>query len=139
MKNKFILKTVLILIFSTLLGCTKSGEIHSIKPGEKVQITGGDYFQYDFDKNPALGMVIVKINVFDSNGKNNNEYTITGISGMPSMKGAHDSQEIEFKQNTKGDYLLPVNVVMPGKWEVKIKFLKNQDEIYSDTIRFNVG
>ena len=30
------------------------------------------------------------------------------------MSGAHDSGEVPFKLNRKGDYLLPVNIVMPG-------------------------
>ncbi len=40
--------------------------------------------------------------------------------------------------NKKGDYLLPVNVVMPGEWEVVLNFLKDKKPIYTGSVRFNV-
>jgi hypothetical protein len=57
---------------------------------------------------------------------------------MPEMKGAHDSGEVPFKLNKKGDYLLPVNVVMPGEWEVKLVFLKGKEPVYRGRITFKV-
>jgi len=40
--------------------------------------------------------------------------------------------------NKKGDYLLPVNVVMPGEWEVVLNFHKDKKPIYTGRARFNV-
>ncbi len=37
-----------------------------------------------------------------------------------------------------GDYLLPVNVVMPGDWEIKLKFQKGDQIIYKGSIRFDI-
>ena len=57
---------------------------------------------------------------------------------MPSMRGAHDSGEVPFKLNKKGDYLLPVNVVMPGEWEVKLVFMKDKEPVFRGRITFKV-
>jgi len=57
---------------------------------------------------------------------------------MPSMGRTHDSGEVLFKLNKKGDYLLPVNIVMPGEWEVKLSFSKDKRVIYRGSFKFNV-
>ena len=54
------------------------------------------------------------------------------------MRGAHDSGEVPFKLNKKGDYLLPVNVVMPGEWEVKLIFMNDTGPIFRGRITFKV-
>ncbi len=105
---------------------------HKNSIGEDLVVT------YDFDKNPSMGMVIVKIRVFNKKGDKITGLQITGDSGMPSMQGAHDSGEMLFKLNKKGDYLLPVNIVMPGDWEIKVKFIKDKKVIFHGVIRFDV-
>jgi len=57
---------------------------------------------------------------------------------MPSMRGAHDSGEVAFKLNKAGDYLLPVNVVMPGDWEVRLTFSRNGSVIFRGKVTFDV-
>jgi len=37
-----------------------------------------------------------------------------------------------------GDYLLPVNVVMPGEWEVKLVFMKGKEPVFRGRITFKV-
>ncbi len=56
---------------------------------------------------------------------------------MPSMK-SHDSGDIAFQTNNKQDYLLPVNVVMRGNWEVRLKILKADKEVLSGNIEFKI-
>lgn len=106
--------------------------------GKKCQI-GEDYtFQYRFDKKPQLGTVILKIEVFNKEGKKDTSLKITGDSGMPSMRGHHDTGMIEFKLNKNGDYLLPVNVLMPGEWDIRLIFKKDDRAIYKGSFNFNV-
>jgi len=106
--------------------------------GKKCHI-GEEYsFQYSFDKKPQLGTAILKIEVFDKSGKKDTSLKITGDSGMPSMRGHHDSGMIEFKLNKNGDYLLPVNVVMPGEWDVRLIFKKDDKPVYKGSLNFNV-
>ncbi len=126
-------------VFSTseVLGADKStGPV--LKAGQKYWIGDERYFTYDFDKKPQMGTIIMKVQVFAKDGKQDTSLEITGSADMPSMKGAHSSGETLFKMNKKGDYLLPVNVVMPGEWEVVLNFLKDKKPIYTGSVRFNV-
>ena len=108
------------------------------KAGEKCWINGDHYLIYEFDKKPQMGTIILKIQVFTKNGKQDSSLEIMGDSGMPTMKGAHESGPQAFKLNRKGDYLLPVNVVMPGEWEIRINVLKEKENLLSGSIRFRV-
>ena len=93
-------------------------------PGKKVQLGNGNYFIYKFDKQPKLGTVIIKVEIFDSKDKKDTSMEITGDAGMPSMRGAHDTGDRPFALSNKGAYLLPVNIVMPGEWEIKLTIKK---------------
>jgi len=126
-------------VFSTseALGADKSAG-PALKAGQKHWIGGEYYFVYDFDKRPQIGTIIIKIQVFTKDGKQDSSLEITGSSDMPSMRGAHATGDKPFKLNKKGDYLLPVNVVMPGDWEVVFNFLKDKKPIYTGSVRFNV-
>ena len=107
-------------------------------PGNTCRIGETYTFTYEFDKTPKMGMAILKIQLFDRNGKRTTALEITGRSDMPSMSGAHDSGEALFKLNRKGDYLLPVNIVMPGEWEVRLVFSANKEAIFRGRFKFNV-
>jgi hypothetical protein len=122
---------------SEVLGADKStGPV--LKAGQKHSIGEEYYFVYNFDKKPQMGTIIMKVQVFSKDGKQDSSLEITGSADMPSMKGAHSTGNQLFKLNKKGDYLLPVNVVMPGEWEVVLNFLKGKKPIYTGSVRFNV-
>ncbi len=106
--------------------------------GKKCWIGDDVYFTWKFDKKPKLGTAFLKVRLFDKKGAQITSLDVTGASDMPSMRGAHDSGEVPFKLNKKGDYLLPVNVVMPGEWEVKLVFLKAKEPVFRGRIVFKV-
>jgi hypothetical protein len=108
------------------------------KAGKKCWIGEVNYFIYEFDRTPKMGTAILKIQLFDKDGKQVSDLDISGRSDMPSMKGAHDSGEVAFKLNKKGDYLLPVNIVMPGGWEVLLTFSRNKVVVFRGRIVFDV-
>jgi len=54
------------------------------------------------------------------------------------MRGAHDSGDVEFRVNKFNNYLLPVNVAMPGDWEIQVVFLLNDKAVFHGSIRFAV-
>jgi hypothetical protein len=85
-----------------------------------------------------MGPAILKIQLFDKDGKQVTDLDITGRSDMPSMRGAHDSGEVAFKLNRKGDYLLPVNIVMPGDWEIQLTFSRTKIVIFRGRLLFDV-
>ena len=108
------------------------------KAVQKCWIGEVNYFIYEFDKTPKMGTVILKVQLFDKEGKQVSDLDITGRSDMPSMRGAHDSGEVAFKLNKKGDYLMPVSIVMPGGWEVRLTFSRNKAVVFRGRIAFDV-
>ncbi len=107
-------------------------------PGRKFAIDDRYILRYEFNEKPKLGMVILKVQVFDKSGAQAAPFAATGRSDMPSMRGAHDSGDVAFKLNRKNDYLLPVQIVMPGAWEIRIIFKLNGQPVFYGRIRFDV-
>ncbi len=107
-------------------------------PGKKCVLNDDYYFKYEFNEKPKMGMSILKIQVFDKKNNQAAPFKMIGRSDMPSMPGAHDSGDVEFKLNRKNDYLLPINVVMPGDWEIRVVFLLDGKAVFHGSIRFDV-
>ena len=107
-------------------------------PGKKVTIGNDYYFNYGFDKKPKLGTMIMKVEIFAKDGKKDTSLEVKADSGMPSMKGAHESGDRSFKLSKKGDYLLPIDIVMPRGWEVRFSFLKDGKVIFRGSYQFDV-
>ena len=127
------------LFFIGFLGAAYAQTYESLPgPGKKAEIGKDHYLIYSFNKKPQMGMVILKIELFDKAGKKDSSFQITGNVDMPSMRGAHGSGDQSLQQNSKGDYLLALNLVMPGEWEVQLVFLKDKNIIHRGSIRFRV-
>jgi len=107
-------------------------------PGKKVPLGDDFYLTYGFDKKPKLGTVIMKVEIFAKGGKKDTSFEVKADYGMPSMKGAHESGDQAFKLSQKGDYLLPVNIVMPGGWEIRMTLLKAGKVIFRGSYQFDV-
>lgn len=107
-------------------------------PGKKVWIGKEYYFVYGFDKNPAMGTVIMRVEVFTKDGRRETSLEIKGDAGMPSMRGAHETGERSFKLSKNGVYLLPVDIVMPGDWEIKLTLTKAGKVIFRGSYQFDV-
>lgn len=108
------------------------------KSGKKCWIGEVNYFTWEFDKTPKMGTAILIVKLYDKDGQRVSDLAVTGRSDMPSMRGAHDSGEVAFKLNKAGDYLLPVSVVMPGDWEVRLTFSRNGIVIFRGRVAFDV-
>jgi YtkA-like protein len=106
-------------------------------PGKKVPIGNGAYLIYGFDKKPQMGTVIMKIQAYDSKGEKDTSLSITADSGMPSMAGMHSGHHI-FQLSQKGDYLAPVDITMPGDWEIKLSIVKNSKVIFRGSYKFDI-
>jgi len=108
------------------------------EPGIPYDTGNGISFQYTFDRVPAMGMNILKIVLLQDGNKPSGPVKITGDVGMPDMKGSHDSGEMEFRVNNRGEYLLPVNIVMPGKWHAAIRFYRDGKIIFTAFVEIDV-
>jgi len=107
-------------------------------PGKKVPIGNDQYLIYGFDKKPKLGTVIMKVEIFTKDGKKDTSMQAKADAGMPSMKGAHETGERPFSLSKKGDYLLPINLVMPGDWEVRLTLMKEGKVMFRGSYQFDV-
>ena len=107
-------------------------------PGKKVPIGNGYYLIYGFDKKPKMGTVIMKVEVFTAEGKKDTTFEMKADAGMPSMGGAHETGDKAFTLSNKGDYLLPINIVMPGDWEIRLTVSKEGKVIFRGRYNFNV-
>ena len=48
------------------------------KPGEKIPIDADYYFTYGFDKQPKIGMVIMRVEIFTRDGKRDTSFVVRG-------------------------------------------------------------
>jgi hypothetical protein len=106
--------------------------------GEKIKINDSFYFTWEFDKKPSMGPLVVKIKLYGADGERSTALVIKGSSDMPSMRGAHYTGDHLFRISKKGDYLLPVDVVMPGDWEVQIIIQSGETVILRGHVNFDV-
>jgi hypothetical protein len=108
------------------------------EPGKKVPIGNGYYLIYGFDKRPKLGTVIMKVEIFTAEGKKDTSFQASVDAGMPSMKGAHETGDRPFTLSKKGDYLLPISIVMPGDWEIRLTVSKDGKVLLRGRYNFDV-
>ena len=106
--------------------------------GEKVTINSDYYAIYGFDKTPKMGTVILKVNVYTKDGTKDVSLEVVADSGMPSMRGAHDTGDLPMQISKNKEYLLPINIVMPGEWEIRLTIKKAGKVIFRGSHRFNV-
>lgn len=106
--------------------------------GKKVWVGEDFYFIHEFDKRPAMGPLVLKIQLFTKDGTRSTALVFKGSSDMPSMRGAHYTGDQPFRISKKGDYLLPIDVVMPGDWEVQVLVLSGETVLFRGHILFDV-
>ena len=107
-------------------------------PGKNVSVGNGYYMIYNFDKKPKLGTAIMKVEVFTEDGKKDTSLEVKADADMPSMRGAHGTGNRVFKISNKGDYLLPIPIVMPGDWQVRFTVSKDGKVIFRGRYDFDV-
>ena len=125
-------------VFATAAPSAKAGYQSLHKPGEKIALDAGSYFTYGFDKQPKLGVAIMKVEIFSRDGKRDTSYVVKGDADMPSMRGAHSAGEKGYSLSAKGVYLKPVRLVMPGDWEVTFIFEKQGKVVYRGAYLFDL-
>jgi hypothetical protein len=124
----------------SVLPATSAPSLESIalsSEGKRNLLPSGGYFAWRFDKKPQIGPLIVILQAYSKEGKKESPYEITGEYGMPGMR-AHDSGPVPFQMNKKGDYLLPIQIAMPGPWEMTLRIKRNGKSILVGTLSFEV-
>jgi hypothetical protein len=108
------------------------------QPGKKVPIGGGLYLIYGFDKTPKLGIAILKVEIFTADGKKDTSFEVKAYAHMPSMKGAHVTVERIFKISKNEVYLAPLDIVMPGTWEIMLTVIKDGKVFFRGSSDFDI-
>lgn len=108
------------------------------KPGQKAPFDADHYFVYGFDKQPKIGMAIMRVEVFTRDGKRDTSFLVKGDADMPSMRGAHSSGDKDFSLSAKGVYLLPVQLAMLGDWEIRFTFEKKGKIVFRGVYLFDL-
>ncbi len=108
------------------------------KPGTKIPLDADYSFTYGFDKQPKIGTAIMRVEIFGRDGKRDTSYVVRGDADMPSMRGAHSSGDKDFSLSSKGVYLLPVRLVMPGDWEIRFTFVKKGLTVFHGAYLFDL-
>lgn len=108
------------------------------KPGEKIPLDADHSFTYGFARQPKLGTAIMRVEIFDRDGKRDTSFIVKGDADMPSMRGAHSTGDQDFSLSAKGVYLLPIRLVMPGDWEIRFTFLKKEKVVFHGAYLFDL-
>jgi hypothetical protein len=90
---------------------------------KKVMLDKDTYFTYSFTSKVKMGANTLKVNVYTKDKKPVTSYQVAVSYDMPSMKGMHAQNNVPMQLNKKGNYLLPLNFVMPGVWQVDLQFM----------------
>lgn len=136
---KWLMTALVALVLAVSLFGQEADDYELLPGPGKTCGVGEDYtFKYEFAETPKMGTAILRVELFDKDGAKATDLEILGSSDMPSMRGAHASGEVAFKLNKKGVYLLPVNVVMPGEWEVRLVFRKGEEVLLRTRLLFHV-
>jgi hypothetical protein len=85
-----------------------------------------------------MGSAVLKISVFNKEGANVKSFDIFGSYDMPSMRGHHAAGPDKIKTNKKNEYLMPVDFVMPGGWEIILTFQRDGEDVYTGEILVNI-
>lgn len=125
-------------VFAAPAPAAKAGYQQLPKPGVKISLDADSYFIYGFEKQPKIGVAIMKVEIFGCDGKRDTSYVVKGDADMPSMRGAHSDGEKLFSLSAKGVYLKPVRLVMPGDWEVTFVFEKKGKVVFRGAYLFDL-
>ena len=101
-------------------------------------IDADHWFIYGFASPPKLGTVIMRVEIFTRDNVRDTSFVVKGDADMPSMRGAHSTGDTAFSLSAKGVYLLPIRLVMPGEWEVRLTFEKGAKTMFRGTYLFDI-
>ncbi|WP_306600893.1 FixH family protein [Geothrix sp. 21YS21S-2] len=115
-----------------------SDYVRLARPGDRIPLDAETSFVYGFTKAPKLGTATLRVEILRRDGTRDTSFTVRGDADMPSMRGAHSTGSKAFSVSSKGVYLLPVNLVMPGDWEVRLTFERGGKTLLRGAYLFDI-
>ena len=106
---------------------------------KKAQWISKDYYvEYDWNKTPKIGTSILSVKVFDKSKKPVTDLAITADVNNTSQKDTKATGDIALKPNKKGEFIVPVNFVSQGNWEIQLRFAKGDKALSNASIRVEI-
>jgi hypothetical protein len=139
MRKVFFL-TVLVLA----LGISANVSAETVKEGTKTVINGSYSFKAEFVEKPKMGESVLRITLWDKDGKQVTDLEVVGSYDMASMAGQHSMAPKTVLTSQRGFYLFPVRFAMRGKWQVDLVFKTKatgnspSTELYAATIQVGI-
>ncbi|GHV08581.1 hypothetical protein AGMMS50229_17220 [Campylobacterota bacterium] len=93
-----------------------------VKVGTKTIVNDSYSFKAEFVEKPKIGETILRVTLWDKDGKQITDLDIIGSYDMASMAGQHSMASKIVSTSKSGFYLFPIRLVMRGKWEVTLIF-----------------
>jgi hypothetical protein len=139
MKKVFVL-TALVLA----LGVSANVSAETVKLGAKTVINESYSFKVEFPEKPKMGESVLRVTLWDKDGKQVTDLEIVGSYDMGSMPGQHSMAPKTILTSQKGFYLFPISFAMRGKWDITLVFkTKDTDndkgkELYTAAIQVGI-
>ncbi len=108
------------------------------EPGKKVPIGNGAYLIYGFDKKPKMGTVIMKVEVYTPDGKQDTSLEVLARLRHAFHEGRPRNRRPALQAFQKRGISLPINIVMPGDWEIRLTIKKDGKVIFRGSYKFDV-
>ena len=107
-------------------------------PNKAQWISKDYYILYDWNKKPKIGTSILSIKVFDKSKKPVTDLAITADVNNTSQKDTKATGDIALKPNKKDEFIIPVNFLSQGNWEILLKFAKGDKALSNAAIRVEI-
>ncbi|MDR2842901.1 MAG: FixH family protein [Spirochaetaceae bacterium] len=128
----------LLVAFIFALGIASNAGAQTVKLEQKTVINDSYSFKAEFSKKPKMGESILKVTLWDKDGKQVTDLELIGSYDMNSMAGQHSMAPKTVLTSKQGYYLFPVNFTMKGKWEITLVFKQADKELYTATIQVSI-
>ena len=134
----FMLKTSKLWVAAIAIIAIISVGCGTSQSGGSGTTAGSEYvIKHEWPKKPKVGDYTLKVNLVDNAGAPVKDAYVVVSYDMPSMRGAH-ATTADMKQNTSGDYLLPIHFAMRGDWEIVVSVMKDGVEVATKTILLDI-
>jgi hypothetical protein len=126
------------------LGISVNVSAETVKVGAKTAINDSYSFKAEFVEKPKMGESVLRITLWDKDGKQVTDLEIVGSYDMASMAGQHSMAPKTILTSQRGFYLFPVKFAMRGKWQLVLVFKQNDTdtttstELYTATIQVSI-
>ncbi len=106
--------------------------------GKAYKLNNDYSVKFRWQSKPKIGTKLLIVELYNKDNKLSNALNVSVNSYMPSMRGSHDTGHQPMKLNKNKAYVMPVNFMMLGDWELELKFNQGKTNIYTGYIQLKI-